>query len=148
MNIPLRKCKYCGVEANTIEELALFCTNSSYMYNKMLECKPCKNKRFKDEYYKDIEKSRLYYRTRAQGSGFKLRALAYKGNKCLDCMLEVNQDNYVIFDFHHLIPSEKEFTPSNILNHSWKKLTKELDKCVLLCSNCHRLRHHNEKLVV
>ena len=43
-------------------------------------------------------------------------------------------------DFHHLDPSIKEF---NLTRNSigWEKLKPELDKCVLLCSNCHRMIH-------
>ena len=45
--------------------------------------------------------------------------------------------------FHHLDPSEKDFgfgeTMANI--KSWAKIAKELEKCVMLCSNCH-MEHH------
>jgi len=41
-------------------------------------------------------------------------------------------------DFHHKDDTLKEFTISGWYNLSWEKLRKELDKCVILCSNCHR----------
>jgi len=40
-------------------------------------------------------------------------------------------------EFHHLDPKEKEIKISDNTTHTWEKLVKELDKCVLLCSNCH-----------
>jgi len=141
----LRKCKYCGVEATTIEELGLFCTNTSYKYNKMLECKCCRNKRIQTYYANNIEKLRTYSRSRSNTAEAKLKAITYKGGKCVDCDILADINNSVIFDFHHINPIKKEFTPSSILNHSWNKLTRELDKCVLLCSNCHRLRHANTR---
>jgi predicted HNH restriction endonuclease len=50
-------------------------------------------------------------------------------------------------EFHHKDPSLKEFGPSGrILKRlSWEKITKEIDKCILLCANCHRELHDRTK---
>lgn len=50
--------------------------------------------------------------------------------------------SYVIFDFHHLNPSEKDVDWSKLRLKSDESIKNELNKCVLLCSNCHRKRHH------
>ncbi len=43
-------------------------------------------------------------------------------------------------DFHHL--RDKKFTISaELTDHSWKKILEEIDKCILLCANCHRKYH-------
>ena len=47
-----------------------------------------------------------------------------------------------VFDLHHKEPTKKERNISDLMLGSWKKLEKELDKCVLLCSNCHRITHY------
>jgi hypothetical protein len=44
-------------------------------------------------------------------------------------------------EFHHLDPSRKEFTISGSHSRSWGKIKNELDKCILLCANCHREKH-------
>jgi 5-methylcytosine-specific restriction endonuclease McrA len=41
--------------------------------------------------------------------------------------------------FHHLNPHEKDYNISEKSN--WYDIEKELKKCVLLCSNCHRETH-------
>jgi hypothetical protein len=42
--------------------------------------------------------------------------------------------------FHHLDPSHKDFTIGG-KSKSWNKIQSELDKCVLLCANCHAEVH-------
>ena len=44
-------------------------------------------------------------------------------------------------DFHHLEPSEKEYNPSSIRRRDSSVIRKELMKCIILCSNCHRELH-------
>jgi len=73
----------------------------------------------------------------------KLKKLAveYKGGKCSICgynkCIEALQ-------FHHLDPNVKDFgLSSHGLTRSWKKIKDELDKCVLVCSNCHAELHYN-----
>ena len=69
----------------------------------------------------------------------KRKAVEFKGGFCEDCGKVYHQ---VVYDFHHKNPSEKDFTISEFKSLKWcKEIEKELDKCVLLCSNCHRLRH-------
>jgi formate-dependent nitrite reductase cytochrome c552 subunit len=45
-------------------------------------------------------------------------------------------------EFHHLEPSEKDFgIGSKGHTRSFEKIKLELDKCNLLCANCHREEH-------
>lgn len=72
----------------------------------------------------------------------KIQSIEYKGNSCVDCGISYPTYPYVIFDFHHLNPEEKDVDWGKLRLRSWDKITHELDKCVLLCSNCHRIRHN------
>ena len=67
----------------------------------------------------------------------KLREMArdYKGGKCIMC--DYNRCQRVL-SFHHVNPREKDFDLSSRgLTRSWERIRKEIDKCVLLCANCH-----------
>lgn len=68
----------------------------------------------------------------------KEKAVAYKGGKCVVC----SYDRCIsAMDFHHLDPKEKDFGLSQNMSKAWNKIEEELDKCVLLCANCHREVH-------
>ena len=66
--------------------------------------------------------------------------IEYKGGKCEICGYD---KNYSALEFHHLDPNEKDFTISK-KNSSWENIKKELDKCILVCANCHREIHNPE----
>ena len=71
----------------------------------------------------------------------KVRGIEYLGGKCQDCG---TTGNPWIFDFHHRDSSTKEWSWGSRRTSNWESLKKELLKCDLLCSNCHRLRHEAE----
>lgn len=66
-------------------------------------------------------------------------AVAYKGGVCQCC----KYNKYIgALEFHHINPDEKDFGISvKGYTISWENNKKELDKCVLVCSNCHREIH-------
>ena len=75
----------------------------------------------------------------------KIEMILYKGGKCFDCELNHENSNHCVFDFHHLDPNTKDPNFNRIKCQKWDKIKEEIDKCVLLCANCHRLRHYGEK---
>lgn len=67
----------------------------------------------------------------------------YKGGKCEICGYNkcINA-----LEFHHLNPNEKEFGLSNGNIKSLERLKKEVEKCILVCSNCHHEIHYADKM--
>jgi 5-methylcytosine-specific restriction endonuclease McrA len=69
----------------------------------------------------------------------KKMAIEYKGGVCQECGYH---KCIGALEFHHLDPNEKDFGISaKGVTRSWEKVKKELDKCILVCSNCHREIH-------
>lgn len=69
----------------------------------------------------------------------KIWAVEYKGGKCEKCGYNKCLE---ALDFHHTDPSQKDFILSDRnLILSWIDIKKELDKCMLVCANCHREIH-------
>ena len=60
----------------------------------------------------------------------------FRENPCRDC----SETDPVVLDFHHRDPSIKVMEVSNMVRagYSWKKIKPEIDKCDVLCANCHR----------
>lgn len=64
----------------------------------------------------------------------KLALIEYKGGKCVVCDYDKCQQ---VLQFHHIDPNEKEFTIASSGTLDFDKLKSEVDKCVLVCANCH-----------
>lgn len=66
-------------------------------------------------------------------------AVDYKGGCCVRC----GYDKSVwALEFHHIDPTQKDFAISSSGHcKSWDKVKCELDKCILVCSNCHSEIH-------
>lgn len=73
----------------------------------------------------------------------KLLAVAYKGSICQRC----GYDKYIgALQFHHRNPDLKDPNWNLIKNRHFDKIKEELDKCDLLCSNCHAEVHHEIRM--
>lgn len=68
----------------------------------------------------------------------KKRVVEQMGGRCADCQ---GVFSYELYDLHHLVPKEKEYNWGKIKLFSEERRQAELNKCVLLCANCHRKRH-------
>jgi predicted HNH restriction endonuclease len=73
----------------------------------------------------------------------RMMAVEYKGNKCEVCGYNKCSD---ALEFHHLDSDKKDFSISKRgYTRSWKKVKEEINKCMLVCANCHREIHARPK---
>jgi len=73
----------------------------------------------------------------------KKLAIDYKGGSCQRC--GYNKCDGAL-EFHHLDPTKKDFSISSSGNtRAWEVIKKELDKCIMVCANCHREIHEEER---
>lgn len=97
----------------------------------------------KNKYVKlsvDELKDRNYNKVKTHRQKLKEKSISYKGGSCEKC--GYNRCNSAL-EFHHLDPNKKDFGIGTYSVLSWDKIKEELDKCILLCANCHRELHHN-----
>jgi DNA-binding CsgD family transcriptional regulator len=68
--------------------------------------------------------------------------IEYKGGKCIYCGYN---KCIAALEFHHKDPKEKDFSIANN-SYSFEKMKNEVDKCELVCSNCHREIHYGSSI--
>lgn len=105
-------------------------------------CKLCNKSRYhSNQEYRESVLTRSNLRNQKTRIDLREKINGIKqGSSCNDC--GGTFPPYVM-DFHH-VDSDKEFTVARAANvgYSWSRIQREISKCVLLCSNCHRIRHH------
>lgn len=87
-------------------------------------------------------KEKLYKSQIMRWRRIKLKAIAYKGGSCVSCGYN---EHPAALQFHHKDPVQKDASWSKLRLRSWDKITYELDKCDLVCANCHFIIHSISK---
>ena len=103
------------------------------------------NKEKLREYYSNTKEVQIQQVLQRRENN-KAEYILLKGGKCEICGFEYNGENAACFDFHHENPEEKEYNSSTAIRLRREKALKELEKCQLVCANCHRLIHYKTKI--
>ena len=129
----MKKCSDCKIDLEL----------NSFPYDKSRDrffsvCKSCTNKRTKAYRLKNMDK----WRTATKNSQKKYKILVneWKSQGCIKC----GDKRIYVIDAHHIDPSTKNFDVSKTMR-GLKIVKKELEKCIPLCSNCHREYHHFQR---
>lgn len=101
----------------------------------------CKSKDFYDKTLGTSANG--YYKQTVKGNSRKLMFIDERGGKCEICGYNKNM---AALEFHHVNPNEKEFEldKRSLSNNSIQTLRNELEKCIVVCANCHREIHHKD----
>lgn len=111
-------------------------------FSKGRKCKKCYNE-WHNNYYHTKNKQKHIDTIKEQNKNNKManrvKFLDFmKGKCCAHC----GEDDIVVLEFDHIDPSTKKNTVSNLLGQGsytpWKTIKEEIDKCQILCANCHR----------
>lgn len=105
-------------------------------YYKYLE----KRKEKVKQYQKDPKNKEKIYKW-SQNSKIKRRQIFKEYKETLKCS-NCDENHISCLEFHHIDPKTKEGLVTKMV-YSTNKLQKEIEKCIVLCSNCHRKLHYN-----
>lgn len=133
--IDLQEGKNCN---NCREYMPLFefNKNKSCINGRTGTCKTCTSKARKQWYADNRQRRQEAANQRNQER--KRLIVDHFGDKCHDCG---NTYQQCVYEFHHLDPTQKDVNPSKALSWSEERMWQELNKCIMLCSNCHKVRH-------
>ena len=107
------------------------------------QCKDCQ----KSQEHKHYEESKeRQYLVKERAKNQKDNNLSFIENLKQQGCSKCGDKRFYVLDFHHINPNEKENTLAHMIkSNSLENLKKEVDKCILLCANCHREFHFLEK---
>ena len=111
---------------------------------------PLKDKEKRREYHKEYMRN-WYQKNKAKHIAYvrnrdrKIKDWLKEYKKSLQCE-ECGENHPACLDFHHINPKEKTFALGRINKFlSIKLLQNEIAKCRVLCANCHRKEHHEQR---
>lgn len=128
----MRQCKSCKI----IKPLEEFNKNKSCREGRTGTCKFCTSRK-RDLWYA-ANRDRRQEQANTRNRECKLSIVKHFGGKCLDCNGTFPP---CVYEFHHIDPSQKDVNPSQAIAYGEERMWRELNKCVMLCANCHRIRH-------
>lgn len=115
-----RICKSCG-KSIEIEEFPIARTINDKIYYRHI-CSEC---------YGNSKKMRK--------NKIRNQILEYKKTlKCIKC----NNNDYRVLEFHHNGNKDFNISDAKSKGYSFEKIKKEIQKCSVLCANCHRIEHY------
>jgi hypothetical protein len=134
-----RKCTICkNIYPETLEYFGKHKLNSKGLDT---YCKICRRKKGRTNYEKNKEKWNITHNKTSNLKLQKIIEIKKQSNGCSKC----KDKRWYLLDYHHLDPSIKLFQISQGESKGWDKIQLELEKCIPLCSNCHREFHFLEK---
>ena len=105
------------------------------------QCKDCQKAQEKERYQKDdARKEKLLEIAKSQRERNLIFIEQCKSCGCAKCG---DKRTYVL-DFHHIDPTQKTDSINHLRTCALETIEKEIKKCIVLCSNCHREFHHLE----
>jgi hypothetical protein len=117
---------------------------------------PVKQKERRKRYYHEVEKPKKSYekikktkrktQKKADRKKREIEARNYawefkRHNKCVRC----GESDPACLVFHHTDPSNKKASVHKLYKYGLNSVKKEIDKCIILCANCHMKLHYYEK---
>ena len=130
--ISTKECKRC----EKIKDVKLFSKSSRRKDGYQAWCKMCVKEHDHLKYMEDKGKHRSWNMSR-RDKYYDLVTAYLKEHPCVDC----NEGDPIVLEFDHRDPEIKDGEVTKLLSYaSWERILVEIDKCDVVCSNCHRKR--------
>lgn len=103
------------------------------------------NRDYSKKYY-SIKENKVTHRADIKERLLRIKTKLQEYKSTLKCEI-CGENHLACIDFHHLDPSKKERGISRTVfrGWNWERIYKEIEKCRVLCSNCHKKLHYDLK---
>jgi hypothetical protein len=107
------------------------------------EVRKAKHAEYSKAYY-EKNKKEVIRKVRARRKAHKEWFVSYKEQ--LSCTI-CGESRPAALDFHHVTPVDEDQKVNELVKdgHCWPKIMREIEKCIVLCANCHRIHHYDER---
>lgn len=128
-------------------DVSHFSSSTSPIKNEEIICPQCNQKKniYNDFYWSGNKRTRSICKNcvcENEKKKYQLKLNEFEEyKKTLHCK-KCGEKKFYLLDFHHRNPDEKDFTIAEKIRIPLDKLKKEIDKCDVLCANCHREWHY------
>ncbi len=129
-----KKCSKCG----EVKDVKNFSKCSRHKDGLQVWCKGCVHVRDQEKYKDPVIKQRYIEVNRKRQEYCKKKLFEFvQTQKCVDC----GETDPIVLEFDHRNPADKFDNVSDLIRRgTWKRVQKEIDKCDMVCANCHRRR--------
>ena len=132
----MKICSTCKAE----KERTAFNKNKAKKDGLSNTCRECSNKTSKDHYNKNkkdyIKRARIRSNEQVRLNKINVSKIKEEGH-CLHC----EEEEKACLDYHHLRDKDKSISRMVHTGICWERIKREIDKCILVCANCHRKIH-------
>lgn len=126
----MRTCKKCGGPIPS----QIIVGGKSVPTRNRKRCLGCSKSKAEPSSFPSLKRQKNMKLVTEYRQRMKLRAVAYKGGRCEECGYDRCIRNLT---FHHRDPTTKAFGLNDGRTRRWEVVQAEVDKCALLCANCH-----------
>jgi len=129
---PTKECKRC----HQIKPLAQFSKAAKRTDGLQAWCKTCVKENDHRRYMEDKKKHRSWNMKR-KDKYYDMVTEYLLEHPCVDC----GESNPIVLEFDHRDPTIKDSEVTRLISYaSWERVEAEMNKCDVVCSNCHRKR--------
>ncbi len=122
-----------------------FGNNKTKSDGKQKSCKEC----LRNQSIKSYNKDKVRYYNRIKSNNKRIKDWYHEYRQTLVCSV-CPETRWWVLEWHHLDMSQKDFNIGDMTSNGYgiDTILGEINKCIVVCSNCHRDIHHNMKTIM
>lgn len=128
----MKTCSVCGLSKSVQE----YHKSPRCALGVQPKCKAC-TKRYSKKWYNEGGRQKIVANNRTNSNARRQLICEYlEKHPCTDC----RESDILVLEFDHLHSKEGNISAMVAWGYSWSRILREIEKCEVVCANCHRKR--------